>query len=253
MSLPPIQSTTTDGVTTVKLQRPPANAIDVAFARELTAILAEHEASDDARALVVTGTGQFFSAGLDLKSVPGMPPEQQRQMILAFGQMVARLYGFPRPVVAAVNGHAVAGGLLLALTCDHRVGPLDESCRFGLTGVKAGIPYPASAMAIINAELTPAAARAMLLRAETFGPNEALGRDVLDELQPPNRVLARALEVAADLAAMPGATYARTKHQLRGPTVASIVAAIQAGSDPTLDSWLTAESASASDRILGDG
>ncbi|MCH8938964.1 MAG: enoyl-CoA hydratase/isomerase family protein, partial [Gemmatimonadetes bacterium] len=143
-----------DRVAVVTLDRPPANALDLAFTRDLEAALAEVECGD-AASLVLTGSGDFFSAGLDLKVVPGYSRERQRDMIVALGRLVGRLYGNPRPTVAAVNGHGVAAGTLLALACDYRIGPLGNY-RFGLTGARVGIPYPIAAQAVIDAELDPA-------------------------------------------------------------------------------------------------
>jgi enoyl-CoA hydratase len=220
----------TDGVTVLRLERPPANAIDLTFAREIEASLRILEEADDTRAVVLTGTDNFFSAGLDLKTVPQLDAGEQREMILAFGRMVARLYAFPKPTVAAVNGHAVAGGFLLALTCDYRVGP-NQDCELGLTGVRAGIPYPVSAMEVIRAELSPAAARTMVLTGRTFGPQEASALGVLDDITEQD-------------------AYAFSKSHLRQHAVAAIRESLEAGADPLMSSWLTPETQSASARTL---
>jgi enoyl-CoA hydratase len=238
-----------DGVTVLRLRRPPANAIDLAFAREIEASLGRLETDRHTRAVVLTGTDRFFSAGLDLKSVPRLDADEQREMILAFGRMVARLYAFPKPTVAAVNGHAVAGGLLLTLSCDYRVGP-EQQCEFGLTGARAGIPYPVSAMEVIRAELSPAAARTMVLTGRTFEPQEALVLGVLDDLVEPASVLSMACEVAQGLAHLPQYVYATTKNDLRKDALAAIREALETGTDPMMDSWLTPETQSASARAL---
>src|SRR5437773_2029575 len=108
-------------VAVFRLNRPPANAIDLGFAAELeTALTAV--ASGEARAIVVTGTQECFSAGLDLKVVPRYGLEQQRAMVTAVNRLLAQLYACRLPVVAAVTGHAIAGGLVVALACDYRVG-----------------------------------------------------------------------------------------------------------------------------------
>ncbi len=116
-------------------------------------------------------------------------------------------------MVTAVNGHAVAGGLVLALCGDHRV--VGTSGRFGLTEVKVGIPFPSVAMAIVQGELTPPVARRLVLRAELFDSQTAMDLDLFDERVDDDRVVDRAIEVADELAAFPSATYELVKLRLR--------------------------------------
>ena len=104
----------------------------------------------------------------------------QRAMVGGINRLFAGWYGFPRPVVCAVNGHAIAGGLILALCADRRVGT--HHGRYGLTELAVGIPYPVVALAVVRAELTVAAARRLALGAELVGPREALELGCLDEL-----------------------------------------------------------------------
>ena len=239
-----------DGAVAVfRLNRPPANAIDLVFARELEAAFCALLDAGEARAIVFTGTGTCFSAGLDLKVVPTYGADEQRAMVTTINRMIARVYACPIPVVAAVNGHAIAGGLILALACDYRVGT-SAACRLGVTEARAGIPFPAAAMAVLRAEVAPNVARVMTLRARNVGPEAALAGGVLDELAPPERVLPVAMDVARDLAGIPGGAYACIKRQLRAATIAFIEETVARGSDPLLESWLTAATAGASAALL---
>src|SRR5206468_10809848 len=117
-----IRVESTDGIALVRFERPPANAIELEFAVALEETLARLEADAETRAVVLTGHGEFFSAGLDLKVVPTYGPGQQRTMVMAIHRLVGRLYGLGLPTVAAVNGHALAGGLDVVLACDHPIG-----------------------------------------------------------------------------------------------------------------------------------
>jgi enoyl-CoA hydratase/carnithine racemase len=222
----------------VTLDRPPANALEIEATRQVHQAVTALAESPDVRGLVLTGRGECFSAGLDLKVVPGYDAAQQRQMVSALSAMIIALYTLPKPTVAAANGHAVAAGTLVTLATDYRVGP-DSGARFGLTGVRVGIPYPAAAMAIITSELAPADRRYLLLTARTIDSHGAVARGILDELQPQARVLERAIEVASELAAMPGAAYARTKEQLHRDAIAAFRARTTGG-DPHPESWLLA-------------
>ncbi len=223
-----------EGVTVLRLDRPPANAVDLSLARELEQSLGELEGSN-ARALVLTGTGDFFSAGLDLKEVPRYSADDQRAMIIALGRAVELLYGLPIPTVAAVNGHAVAAGTLFTLACDYRIGP-EGDFRFGLTGTKVGIPYPVAAQAVIEAELAPANLRTMILTAAVFGPDEARDRGVVDELRPQASVLERGIEMANQMAGFPSHSFTAIKRQLRSRALAVIHRANEEGDDPFLES-----------------
>jgi enoyl-CoA hydratase len=241
------------GIATLYLDRPPVNAIDTEMLRSMAEQLARIEAATDVRALVVTGVGACFSAGLDLKAVPRYTPAQQRDMLNTLNRTLGCLYCLPIPTVAAVNGHAIAGGLVLALACDYRVGPISGSCQLGLTEARAGIPFPAAAMAIVQAELTPAVARRTTLVARNIGPDAALTSGILDELQPPEQLLSRAHAIAHELGAIPGTAYARIKRQLRAPAIAHIERTLSAGDDPMLASWLSAETqAAAASLLAGD-
>lgn len=237
-----------DGVTVVRIDRPPANAIGLELVRELQAAL-DAPAVGGARALVLTGSGRFFSGGLDLESVPRYSREEQHELLGSLNRLVGRLYALPIPVVGAVNGHAVAGGLILALTTDYRVGPTGDA-QLGLTEARVGIPFPAAPMIVLRAECAPQDVRYTTLWAHNFGAEEALRRGLLDELVAPDSVLVRAIEVARDMAGMPADGYARIKRQIRGPAIEEIERVVARGTDPMLEHWLSPRAREASAAVL---
>jgi enoyl-CoA hydratase len=149
-------------------------------------------------------------------------------------------------VVCAVNGHAIAGGLILALCGDHRIGTTEG--KLGLTELRAGVPYPAVAMAVVRAELSKAAARRLVLGSELIGMEEALELQLLDELAPADEIVERAVARARQMAAAPPETYATVKRQLRG----DVLDAVNSGhDDPLAEDWLSDDTASAARGILG--
>ena len=212
MSSPLIHVSRRDDVTVVTLDRPPANALDPALL-SAGAELVRDLLADPPGAVVLTGSGAFFSGGADLRVVPDLPAQEQAALTRTFIAMVAGWYHLPRPVVAAVNGHAVAGGLVLALCADHRV--VGHSGRFGLTEVKVGIPFPSVAMAIVQGELTAPVVRRLVFGAQLFDSRTALELDLFDEQIDDDRVLDRAVDVARELAALPRSTYELVKQRLR--------------------------------------
>ena len=224
-----------EGVAVLTLDRPPANAMDLALLGDLVEAV-QRLAADVPPAVVVAGREGFFSAGADLKAVPDYGPAEQRGMVEAINAMALGVYGLPCPVVCAITGHAIAGGMVLALCGDHRVAA--TAGRYGLTEVKVGVPYPQAAIGVVRAELPAPAARVLALGNRLVDAAECVRLGAFDEALAPGEVLDRALAVAQELAAMPAQVYARTKAELRGATLATL--RISAERDPLLDAWVGA-------------
>src|SRR4051812_20369281 len=218
-----------DGVTLLAVDRPPANALDLGLLDELTAAL-DRLAAETPRALVVTGRPGFFSAGLDLKAIPGYGPPEGRRLVEGVNAMVLGAYGLPCPVVCALTGHAIAGGFVLALCGDHRIASAEG--RYGLTEIKVGVPFPAAAIGVVAAELSPGAARALALSGALVDAEECLRLGAFDAVVAPDEVLERALGLGRKLAEANAAAYAQTKAQLRGDALERMRAA--AAVDPML-------------------
>jgi enoyl-CoA hydratase len=195
----------------------------------------ERVAAELPRALVIAGTENVFSAGADLKAVPGYGAEEQRLMVSGINAMAIGAYELPFPVIGAITGHAIAGGMVLALCADYRIA--SDAGRYGLTEVKVAVPYPQAAIGIVRAELSPPAARILTLRSELTDAAECARLGVFDEVLPPAQVLTRAMNVAAEMAALPGDVYARTKLDLRGPALEAMRAG--AAADPLLERWVS--------------
>jgi enoyl-CoA hydratase len=232
-------------VALVRIDRPPANAMDLELLDEGNAAREQLE-RDAPGAVVLTGREGFFSAGVDLKLAPTLGPEEQRAMVAGINRLFAGWYAFPRPLVCAVNGHAIAGGLILALCGDHRV--CSTEGRIGLTELRAGIPYPAAAIVTVRRELSKQAARLLVLGADLIDTHRAHELGVVDELATPDQVEPRAIEQATELAKLPAEAYTRVKEQLRGPAIAEMRMAVE--NDPMLQGWFGAESADAATSIL---
>ena len=213
--------------------RPPVNAMNLELLDELVTTV-EQLAADVPAALVLAGRPGAFSAGLDLKAVPAYEPDEQRRMVEGINAMALGVYGLPCPVVCAITGHAIAGGFVLAVCGDHRVASSEG--RYGLTEVKVGVPYPQGAIGVVRAELTPAAARILVLGNRLVDADECLRLGAFDEVVEPDSVVDRAVEVARELAELPADVYARTKAELRADTLAAVRAA--AAADPLLQTWV---------------
>jgi enoyl-CoA hydratase len=225
---------TSGEIAILKIDRPPANAMSLELLDDIVGAL-RSVTDDPPAALVLAGREGFFSAGVDLKAVTGYGPQEQRRAVEGINQMALSAYGLPCPVVAAITGHAIAGGLVLALCADLRVA--STAGKYGLTEIKVGVPYPQAAIGVVTAELAPHAARALVLGNALVDAAECVRLGVFDESLPPEDVLPRARELAGILAAFPGATYARTKRELRGATVERL--RLAAAEDPLLADWVS--------------
>jgi enoyl-CoA hydratase len=221
------------GVVVMTASRPPANAMDIGLLTDIVTAV-ELLASAPPRAVVLSGVAGVFSAGADLKLVPTYGPQEQRLMVDAINAMALGVYGLRCPVVGAITGHAIAGGLVLALCTDIRVA--SDAGRYGLTEVKVGVAYPQAAIGVVAAELAPNAARRLALGNQLIDAAECLRLGVFDEVTAVESVLPRAIEIATELAVFPPAVYARTKHELRGATLERLRRA--AAEDPLLAQWV---------------
>jgi enoyl-CoA hydratase len=219
------------GVVVLTLDRPPVNALETSFVGDLAATL-EAE-SREAQALVLTGTGKAFSAGVDTKAAATLDREGQHAGVEAINSLVMTLFGLPLPVVAAVNGHALGGGLIVPLACDVLVATRAD-CKLGLTEVVAGVPFPAAPLTVCRHRLSAPAYNNLCLTGRVIGPEEALALGVVDELAAPQRLVDRASEVAAELAGYPA--YAQVKDQVRATARAEMEQAV--AQDPLLTGWL---------------
>jgi enoyl-CoA hydratase len=222
-----------EGILVLRIDRPPANAMDLGLLREIVAAVAR-VAGEGPRALVLAGRPGCFSAGADLKAVPGYGPTEQREMVTLINAMALGGYELQFPVVGAITGHAIAGGMVLALCADIRVA--SAAGRYGLTEVQVGVPYPQAAIGVVRAELSPQAARLLALGSELTDARECERLGVFDEVLDGEDVLSRSLHLAERLAKLPPEVYARTKRDLRGPALEQMRAAVE--DDPLLAAWV---------------
>ena len=231
----------------VTLRRPPANAMNLELTEEIATVFQDLGQDKSVRSLVLTGQGTSFCAGVDLKSVPHFDEARQRRMVDALNRAFYAVYSCPGPVVGAINGHAIAGGLVLALCCDWRIAVKTQFLA-GLTEVRVGVPYPVGAMEVVRQELRPDVVRRLVL----FGQNitaAAVEAGVFDETVDPEALLDSAMAKASEFAALPQTAFARSKRQLRSRACDAMEAAI-AGAEPLLNGWLSKETIQAAAAVL---
>ncbi len=208
------------GVRLLTLDRPPANAIDKTLLTDLSAALDDARSDDAVRAVVLTGAGEFFCGGLDLAQLP-RDGESIRLLLDLYRSSHLRLLTSPKPTIAMVNGHAIAGGLIMVLACDCRLG-IGGDYHIGLNEVAIGASFPKMAFEIVRLRLTHAQASEVLLGAAIYPASHALRLGVVDELLPAESFEATVLSRAAHLGAFPREAYAHTKAALIAEAVARV-------------------------------
>ncbi len=227
-----------DGIRVLRLAHGKASAMDLELCRAAIAALADAE-RDAVRAIVLTGTGGIFSAGVDLVRLTSEGTAYARAFMPALSDALLALFRFPAPVVAAVNGHAIAGGAILALACDFRV-LATGNARFGVPELKVGVPFPLVPSEIVRHALPMAEAEEAMFLGATRTPDDCLARGWVNELAEPSRVLGRALEVAREMAAVPTRSFRLTKLTTRGPVLERI-ARLRPAHDNEVDIAWTSE------------
>lgn len=222
MSQDRIRYTFADGVATITMDDGKANALSVAMIAELNAALDRAEA--DAAVVVLAGRERFFSGGFDL-AVFQRDPQELREMLEAGARLTERLLAFPRPVVAACTGHAVAMGVFLLLSTDARIG-VDQGARFHINEVLVGLTLPRFAIEVSRQRLAPAHLNHAAITAHPYTPAEALQAGFLDAIVPAESLLATAQARAEALLKVNAGAFTATKLRLRAGSLAALRQAI---------------------------
>jgi enoyl-CoA hydratase len=226
-------------VAVLRLEAGKANAIGPDLIAAFDGLLAAVEHSD-ARAVVITGYERFFSAGLDLPTLFTLDRAGMDRFLAGFEGVVLRLFTLPRPAVAAINGHAIAGGCVLAMQADYRFMGAGAG-KIGLNEVQLGIGLPAVVIETLRCQVPPASLRPIALEGRLFDPATAQALGLVDEVVPPAELMARSLAKARELAELPAAAFAEVKSSLRRGVAATAERAAAAERQHWLDTWFSKE------------
>jgi enoyl-CoA hydratase len=207
-----------DGVTVVRLQHGKVNALDLELVLAVTAAVRDVEPGE---ALVITGAGPAFSAGVDLRRLAGGGPEYAREFVPALSGMFLAIFDHPGPALAAVNGHAIAGGCVMAAACDVRV---MASGTIGLTEVSAGVPFPPAALEIMR-HATGSALAELVLTATPLDATAARSVGLIHAVEAPEALMDSVIARARTMLRLPAEVFAYSKRQLQRPARERIAAA----------------------------
>jgi enoyl-CoA hydratase len=196
------------GVTIVELRHGKVNALDLELLRSITVVMRGIDGP-----VVITGAGPAFCAGVDLQRIVDGGPSYLQEFLPALSAAFRAVFDYPGPVVAAVNGHAIAGGCVLAAACDVR---LMSGGSIGLAELSVGVPFPVTAMEILRHAYGPHPGR-LVLTAELFDAARAQSLGLIDEVCPPDGLLDSALHRAQRMGRTPADVFAFSKRQLQQP------------------------------------
>ena len=201
------------GIAVMRLTHGKANALDIDFCEALAARFRTLR-KDASKAVVLTGQGRIFSAGVDLKKLSEGGAPYIRKFLPALHKLYDAVFYHPKPVVAAINGHAIAGGCVLAACADRRI-MARESGRIGVTELLVGVPFPSLAFEIVRFAVPPHYLPEFTLSGATYDSTAALQRGWVDEEVEASALMERALTAARTLAALSPPAFAQTKAQIR--------------------------------------
>jgi len=234
-----IDIVTDDGIAVVTLAHGRANALDLELCDALAKKFDELRVSD-ARAIVVTGQGKMFSAGVDLVRLSEGGTDYIRRFLPMLHRLYDAVFFHPKPVIAAINGHAIAGGCVLACCADRRV-MAQGSGRIGVTELLVGVPFPALAFEVVRFAVPPRYFSEFLLGGATYATEAALERGWVDELVDPGELMNRAMAAAKASAALSSVAFAQTKRQIRQPVADKLARDGEATDKAVTDIWMGPE------------
>jgi enoyl-CoA hydratase/carnithine racemase len=197
------------------------NRFDAPFLAALGEALDEVEGSEGPAALVTTGHGKFYSNGLDLVWMRGQEAPALAAFVAAFQRLLARVLAFPLPTVAALGGHAFAGGAMLALAHDFRLMRADRGF-FCFPEVDLGLPLAPGMTALLRARLPQPVLHEAIASGRRYGGVECAAERVVEQALPDAELVPRALERAAALAGKDRATLGALKRGLYADALAAL-------------------------------
>ena len=207
-----------EGIATLVLSRGKVNAINGEVVEQLKGQLQSLEVDPEVRAIILTGSGKFFSFGFDIPEFLAFSKEQFKNYLHHFTGLYTQLFGYPKPVVAALNGHTIAGGCMLALACDQRV-MVTGKARIALNEIGFGASLLAGATEMLRFAVGNSNATKILYSGALYSAEEALGLGLVDQVVPEPDLMDTARWRALEMGSKHPPAFAGIKNLLRAAVV----------------------------------
>ncbi len=247
---PPVTWTVEAGLAVVRLGGRHGNAINPEMVEGLLAAFREIEGDPSIRGAVLASAGKIFSPGLDLKELIALNRRSMAGFLRRFMACLVALYAFPKPLLAAVSGHALAGGLVLALTADWRV--LKRGALVGLNEIRVGVPLPFGVAEILRASVPPGRLEEVALLGRNYADGDAIATGLVHELREAEGFEEHCRARLDELASKDPAAFARTKGYLRSATLERVIAGDASRAEEFLDCWFSEATRTRIDAIVAD-
>ena len=238
-----IQTAITDRIGVVTLAREKDNAINNALLDDINAELDKLDADDGVDGIVLTGRESFFSFGFDVPLLLAMSRADLTRFLTRFTATLLRLFTSSKPIIAAINGHATAGGCMIVMACDWRVAA-EGRARIGLNEIDLGVSVFRGSAEMLRYRVGDHGAERILSEGTMYSIAEAERLGMVDEVVPPDQLLKTATARARKLGGKPKTAYRAIKKLIRGDVVERIVTGEPAALDAFVDGWYTDEAQS---------
>ena len=199
----------------VQLRRGKANPINHQMVKDLTTTFTELQEEAEIKGVILTGTPNFFSAGLDVVELYDYDEDQMRNFMIDFGTMHVQLSRFPKPMICAIPGYCPAGGTVIAITADYRVMNEDSKFSLGLNEMKVNVQITTNLIEAYTYWLGTSLANRYILEGKLLTPPEALKVQLVDEICPADEVMVRAELKLQEFLQADSDIFGYTKSKLR--------------------------------------
>ena len=217
------------------------NALSLDLLNELAETLQRLRNDPGCHGIVLGSTNsKFFSIGFDLPHLYGLPREEFEIFYRRFNEVCLELYTMPKPTVAAITGHAIAGGCILALCCDYRI-IADGRKLIGLNEVKLGVPVPFLADCVLRSLVGTRTARDIMEIGEFYPADDALKIGLVDQMLPFEQVLPAAVEKTQTLGSSPQKAFAMVKRNRAKPIEAEVLSCLDEKTKDFVECWFSGE------------
>ena len=234
------QVSTADGIATLVLARGKVNALNPTVVAYIRGALEELENDERVRAVVLTGQGKFFSFGFDIPEFLSYSPEAFTEFLTAFTGLYTYMFLFPKPLVAALNGHTIAGGCMLATTCDYRL-MVTGKAKISLNEVTFGASVFAGSVEMLKYQVGSRNAETVLCGGAMYSAEDAARLGLVDQVASAEQLTAEAVNVAREFAAKDRVAFGSIKGLLRKPVAERMVRAEHDSIREFVEIWYSAE------------